>query len=317
MFKAVGIGSMRVGIPNGKMTTHVTLKDVLYCPDLAFTLISLTCCDAAGYSVLLKDQKCLIRDKRGTLLGQVPLPLSNGLYKVEHESTAAATSTTCKVLTLDELHRRMGHISPQVARKLVQNGVITGLELDTASQPGFCTACTQAKPTRKPVPQTREGLRDAKFDEKVHSDVWGPANPQSYDSKEYFVRFTDDHSRWTYLVPMAKKSDTLRCYSQYEAWVETQYSAKLKCLQTDRGGEYLSEEFSTHLKSKGMVRSMTVHDTPEENGVSERLNRTLLEHARAMHLTVGLPKFLWMESVQHAVWLKNRTSTCALDGKTI
>ena len=63
VFKAVGIGSMRVGIPNGKTTTHVTLKDILYCPDLAFTLISLTRCDAAGYSVLLKDQKCLIQDK--------------------------------------------------------------------------------------------------------------------------------------------------------------------------------------------------------------------------------------------------------------
>jgi len=68
----------------------------------------------------------------------------------------------------------------------------------------------------------------------------------------------------------------------------------------------LSDEFSAHLKSKGMVRSLTVHDTPEENGVSERLNCTLLEHTRAMHLAVGLPKFLWTESVQHAVWLKNR-----------
>ena len=119
-----------------------------------------------------------------------------------------------------------------------------------------------------------------------------------------------------YLVPMAKKSDTLRCYRQYKAWVETQHSTKLKRLQTDRGSEYLSDEFSAHLKSKGTVRSLTVHDTPEENGVSERLNRTLLEHAHVMHLAVGLPKFLWTESVQHAVWLKNWTSTRALDGKT-
>jgi Integrase core domain len=174
----------------------------------------------------------------------------------------------------------------------------------------------QAKPTRKPVPQTREGPRAAKFGEKVHSDIWGPANPQSYDGKVYFVSFTNDHSRWMYLVPMAKKSDTLHCYRQYEVWVETQHSAKLKRLQMDRGGEYLSEEFSAHLKSKGTVQSLTVHDTPEENGVSERLNCMRLEHACVMHLAVGLPKFLWTESVQHAVWLKNRTSTCALDGKT-
>ena len=102
---------------------------------------------------------------------------------------------------------------------------------------------------------------------------------------------------------MARKSETFNSYKQYEAWVEMQHGVKIKCLQTNHGGEYLSEEFTNHLKSKGTVRSLTVHDTLEENGVSEWLNCTLLEHARAMHLTAGLPKFLWTESVQHAVWL--------------
>ena len=55
---------------------------------------------------------------------------------------------------------------------------------------------------------------------------------------------------------------------------------------------------------------------PEENGVSEHLNRTLLEHARAMLLTAGLPKFLWFETIRHATWLKNCMSTCTLNGKT-
>jgi hypothetical protein len=141
-------------------------------------------------------------------------------------------------------------------------------------------------------------------------------NPQSYNGKEYFVSFTDDHNRRTYLVPMASKSDVFGCYKQYEAWAETQHGTKIKHLKMDRGGEYLSDAFTNHLKSKGTVWSLTVHDTPEENGVSERLNRMLLEHARAMHLTAELPKFLWTESIQHVIWLKNRTSTCALDGRT-
>jgi Pol polyprotein, beta-barrel domain len=201
VFKATGMGNMRIGILNGKTTKHVTLKDVLYCPDLALTLISLTCCDAAGYSVLLKDQKCLIRDSRGMLLGQVPL--SNGLYKVEHKDTAAVVNAAPKVLMLDELHRRMGHISPQVAWKPVRDGTITGLEIDMVSQPGFCTVCAQAKPTCQPIPQKWEGPRAEKFGEKVHLDVWRPKNPQSCDGKEYFVSFTNDHNRWMYLVPMS------------------------------------------------------------------------------------------------------------------
>ena len=83
-----------------------------------------------------------------------------------------------------------------------------------------------------------------KLGEKVHLDVWGPTNPQSYDGKEYFVSFTDDHNRWTYLVPMAKKSDAFTCYKQYEAWIEMQHGARIKRLQTDCGGEYLSNMFN-------------------------------------------------------------------------
>src|SRR3979490_1212196 len=120
IFQAIGIGNMRVGIPNGKTTTYITLRDMLYCPDLGFTLVSLARCDVASYSVLLKDQRCLIQDMKGMVIGQVPL--SNGLYKVEHRSTAAVVNVARKPLTMDELHHQMGHISPQAARKLVQAG---------------------------------------------------------------------------------------------------------------------------------------------------------------------------------------------------
>ena len=95
-----------------------------------------------------------------------------------------------------------------------------------------------------------------------------------------------------------------------------QLNAKLKRLQSDRGVEYISDEFDQYLKSKGTTRSLTVHNTPEQNGVAERLNRTLVEHARTMHYTADLPKFLWTESIQHVVWLKNRTTTYQLEGKT-
>ena len=90
----------------------------------------------------------------------------------------------------------------------------------------------------------------------------------------------------------------------------------IKKLHTDRGGEYLSTEFSDYLASIGTIRNFTVHDTPEHNGVAERLNRTLLEKVRAMLHGPGLLKFLWGEAISHAVYLKNRTATKALEGKT-
>jgi len=155
-----------------------------------------------------------------------------------------------------------------------------------------------------------------KHGEKVHSDIWGPATPQSLNGKEYFVSFTDDHTCWSHIEPISCKAEALTCYKAYEAWLEMQHAAKLKWSQTDCGGKYPLNYFNTHLKGCGIVCSLTVHDTPEENGMSECLNYTLLEHACTTLIAADLPKFLWAESVQHVTWLKNHTSTHALNGKT-
>ena len=64
------------------------------------------------------------------------------------------------------------------------------------------------------------------------------------------------------------------------------------------------------------MKSLTMHDTPEENGVAEQLNQMLLKHTPAMLMTAQLPKNLWPETIHHAVCLKNRTSTQALNGMT-
>jgi hypothetical protein len=87
-------------------------------------------------------------------------------------------------------------------------------------------------------------------------------------------------------------------------------------LRSDRGGEYLSTAFNEHLAAAGTAKKLTTHDTPQLNGIAERLNRTLLERIRAFAHDSGLPLSLWGEALRHAAWLKNRTATRALDGKT-
>ena len=95
------------------------------------------------------------------------------------------------------------------------------------------------------------------------------------------------------------KIQGIRGIAEDSAWQSDQAT------QSDRGGEFLSNEFTNHLKKNGTLQSLTVHDTPEENGIAERLNRTLLEHTSAMLMTAQLLKNLWPETIHHAVWLKN------------
>jgi hypothetical protein len=110
------------------------------------------------------------------------------------------------------------------------------------------------------------------------------------------------HETHTYL--MKRKSETLEKYKAFKAWVWTQYGKKIKIFQVDNGGEFISNEFKEHLQKQGTELRLTVHHSPQQNGVAERLNYTLVEHAHAMLIASGLPRSLWGAAVMHATCLK-------------
>jgi transposase InsO family protein len=214
------------------------------------------------------------------------------------------------------LHRRLGHVSHERARLLVKKGLVEGVTLEADSEVVVCESCEWAKGERKEVYKVRENERRTTIGDEIHSDLWGPAPVESINHKRYYVSFTDDYSRYTNVYFLHTKDETFNAYRTYEAWLSNQYKARVKALRSDRGGEYSSDEFSAHLKKAGTIRKLTVHDTPEHNGVAERLNRTLLEKVRAMLHESDLPKFLWAEATAHAVYLKNRTWTRTIGNTT-
>ena len=114
-----------------------------------------------------------------------------------------------------------------------------------------------------------------------------------------------------------RKDEALEAYKKFEAWATTQHHCTtIKVLQSDWGGEYLSEAFNQHLAQAGTVRKLTTHDMPQLNSITEHLNCTLLEHICAFTHSSGLPKLLWCEALRHATWLKNQMAMCFLNGKT-
>jgi len=315
-FYATGKGDMYVDIPDGESTTKQLLRDVLYAPSMNVTLVSISRIAQAGSTVIFSGTTCRIYNEKRQQLGKVEV--QNGLYRVftARPDVAGYAGRVTEVLTIDDLHRRLGHVSHQAARRMVEKGIVKGVELDEGSQPSFCESCQWGKGHRKAIRKEREGGREAAVGNIIHSDLWGPSPTESINRKLYFVSFTDDHTRFTKIYLLHSKDQAYMSYTNFEAWLKTQYNAIIRKLHTDRGGEYLSTEFSTHLMEAGTVRELTVHDTPEYNGLAERLNRTLLERVRAMLHDSGLPHFLWGEALHHAVYLKNRSSTRALDDST-
>ena len=312
-FQAIGLGSLPIQVPNGDAYSELVLHNMLHAPSVAYTLVSLGALDAEGYRMSIAEGYLEILDPDGQRLGKV-MRTPRKLYRVNHTSDSA---NAVEELTLMELHRHLGHIATSSARKLVESGAITGVKLDSSSKESPCDTCIFSRATRHAIPKVRVSPPAQNFGDEVHTDVWGPSHTPTKQGQHYFISFTDDATRHTVCFLLRTKDQALRAYKSFEAWALNQQHCKgIKVLRSDRGGKYLSGEFDTHLAAAGTARKLTPHDTPQLNGVAERLNHTLLEQIRAFTHESGLPKMLWGEALRHAIWLKNRTATRALDGKT-
>ena len=91
---------------------------------------------------------------------------------------------------------------------------------------------------------------------------------------------------------------------------------QVKTLRSDNGGEYGSKLFETYLKEKGVFHQTTVPHNPAQSGVSERMNRTLVETARLMMSHAKMPVEFWAEAISTAAYLRNRSPTISLPGIT-
>jgi hypothetical protein len=311
-FPAVGTGTLTIQVPNEGTESELALRNTLHALSIAYTLVSLGALDEEGYHAHIRDGCLEIVSPEGEQLGQIPRMMRR-LYKVVHTPESAHA---VELISVMELHRRMGHIAVASARKLVESRAITGVELDLNSQKHDCDACIFARATRLPISKVCISTPAQRFSDEIHTDIWGPASISTCQGCRYFVTFTDDATHFTITYLMRTKDQALEAYKSFEAWALTQgHCRAIKVLRSDRGGEYLSDVFNAHLAAAGTARKLTVHDTPQLNGVVERLNRTLLEQIRTFVHGSGLPKSFWGEALHHVVWLKNHTATCALDGR--
>ena len=210
-------------------------------------------------------------------------------------------------------HLRMGHLGENNLKRMFREQMVRGLEQDSGNLGSLavCEGCMQGRQTRNPFPENEEGQIRERLD-LVHSDVCGPINPRSLGGSRYFLTFLDHASRKSWVYLMKQKSEAFSFFQKWKAMVENQTSRKLKCLRTDRGGEYLSNAFKAYLARQGIEHQLTVAGTPEQNGAAERLNRTLEERARSMLAESGLPGSLWGEVVMTACYLRNRSPSSVL-----
>ncbi|GJS36239.1 retrotransposon protein, putative, ty1-copia subclass [Tanacetum coccineum] len=170
------------------------------------------------------------------------------------------------------MHYRLAHISKKRIKKLQQDGLLKLMDDESFDQ---CVSCLSGKMTRKSFSHRPQRATDLLG--LIHTDVCGPLRHVSIQYASYFITFTDDYSRYGYIYLLKHKHEVLETFKVFKNEVENQLEKIIKAFRSDRGGEYISQEFKDYLKACGIIQQLTPPYTPQHNGVSERRNRTLLD----------------------------------------
>ena len=141
-------------------------------------------------------------------------------------------------------------------------------------------------------------------------------NTPSFSGARYFITFIDDHSRHMFVYFLHSKDQALNAFKEFKALVENETGRTIKRVRTDGGGEYCSNALKSVFKSAGIEHQITPPHTPQQNGVAERANRTLVEKARAMLHGANLDYRFWAEAVSTASYLHERSLTSSIPNMT-
>ena len=288
------------------------LRDVLYLPELEKNLLSVCAMIKLGATVLFEDGVVkIIRNSKllatGVMRGK--LYVLKMLIPDEQVNVAERSSS------LQLWHYRLGHLGMDNVNKMMNEQMVDGMNSVNDEKSSVCEACIMGKQHRCPYPRGHAEHSTQPF-EVVHSDVCGPMSVSSFGGSHYYVTFIDDYTRYNCVYFMKNKSEVLEKFKEFHNFATNLAGNQIKVLCSDNGGEYCSRNFDEYLKQKGITRQLTVPNNPAQNGLAERMNRTIVESARSMMFHSNLSVNFWAEAVNTAVYLKNRSPTTALDGIT-
>lgn len=334
-----GSGDVRVSIKDSDVDK---ISNVVYVPNLTTNLLSVKSMVDKDYVVVFHNQKCEIFHQ-GAISFNDAKPVAtardtNGLYRLDASVITSHSASSDEVTSLigsrNEIrsgtdshvefaaiaavtdpeiwHRRLGHLS-RYGMDLMRQGLVTGMNF-TAHSTDVCVPCVEGKLSRQPFKTS--GSRASELLGIVHSDVCGPMSCESFSGKRYLLTFTDDFSRKTFGYYLHSKDEVFAYFKVFKAFVENQVDKRIKILRSDGGGEYVNNTMKAYLEECGIKHEITIPHSPQQNGVSERVNRSIIEKTICMLQSADLSRAYWAEACNTAIYLKNRAPHRALVNAT-
>ncbi|GJR73462.1 putative ribonuclease H-like domain-containing protein [Tanacetum coccineum] len=310
----------------GKIKTgKLDFEDVCFVKELQhFNLFSVSqMCDKKN-KVLFTDSECLVLSPEFKLPDEnqvlLKIPRQNNMYSFNLENIVPSGGLACLIAkaTTDESnkwHRRLGHVNFKNLNKLVKGNLVRGLPSKLFQNDHTCVACQKGKQHKasckaKVVSSISHSLQ------LLHMDLFGPTSVRSLNHKTYCLVITDDFSRFSWVFFLRTKDETSAILKDFIRQIENQLNQKVKTIRCDNGTEFKNRDVIEFCGSKGIKREYSNARTPQQNGVAERKNRTLIEAARTMLADSFLPNTFWAEAVSTACYVLNRVLVTKPHNKT-
>ena len=305
-----GKGSIIVNYSNGE---ELKLEGVLFVPTLKVNILSLGKLDDDGFTSNLGGGVLSIFDDRGNVFANVRKSRGS-MYLIKLNIPEVCQITREEEGAVWLWHYRLCHQNFRKIDDMRRAEMVSGLPKIHFSD-HLCKNCLAGKQIRRPFPKKSE-FRASKKLQLIHGDICGPIQPSTVGGRRYYFLLIDDYSRLMWVAFLKEKSEAFQHFEKFKNLAESESEEYVKCFRTDRGGEFNSEEFNAYCEENGIKRHLTAPYSPQQNGVVERKNRTIMSCVRSMLKEKNLPLEIWAEAVNTCVYVLNRSYTKSLENIT-
>ncbi|GJX59072.1 retrovirus-related pol polyprotein from transposon TNT 1-94 [Tanacetum coccineum] len=203
-------------------------------------------------------------------------------------------------------HQRLSHLNFATINNLVKNNLVRGLPKMKFEKDHLCSACEQGKIHRKHH-KSKTAFASNKPLYLLHMDLCGPMRVESINGKRYVLVVVDDYSRYTWVFFLHSKDEASEVIISFIKKTQVNLQLQVQRVRTDNGTEFKNKTLAKFFDEVGISQQFSAARTPQQNGVVERRNRTLVEAARTMLTFANLPLFLWAEAIATACFTQNRS----------
>ncbi|GKC79527.1 retrovirus-related pol polyprotein from transposon TNT 1-94 [Tanacetum coccineum] len=289
----MGYGDYQIG--------NIIISRVYYVEGLGHNLFSVGQFCYSDLEVAFRKHTCFVRNLEGVDL--VSGSWETNLYTLS-TGDMMASSLICLLSKASNTkswlwHRRLSHLNFGAINNLAKNGLIRGLPKLKFEKDHLCSACAMGKSKK----QSHKPKSDDTNQEKLyllHMDLCGPMRVASINGKKYILVIMDDYSRVTWVKFLASKDEAPDFIIKFLKMIQVRLNAPVRNIRTNNGTEFVNQTLSSYYESVGISYETSVARSPQQNGVVERRNRTLVEATRTMLIYAKAPLFLWVEAVATA-----------------